>query len=71
MIRASGPVTNGWIYVSRMRLARSGTWPGALGVQLSALERRRRLGDQQRLLERGAADYAARPPYPPRPRPPV
>lgn len=57
-------------YVSVMRGPRSGPEPWALSRQLSAVDRRRRLGAQQLELRSGLADYATRPPYPYRPRPP-
>jgi hypothetical protein len=53
-----------------MRLPRSGPPAGALGNQLSALDRRRRLREQQEDLQAGLVDYLAIPPYPYRPRPP-
>ena len=51
----------GWVLVPATRLARSGPVFGALGRQLSALDRRRRLVPQQQ-LQSGAAGYQARPP---------
>lgn len=53
-----------------MNRARSGPLTGALGRQLSALERRHRLRTQQERLQAGPADPRAMPPYPARPRPP-
>jgi len=53
-----------------MRLPRSGTILGALSRQLSALNRRRRLRQQQEQIQAGLVDWLALPPYPPRPRPP-
>ena len=70
MIRAIGPLRNAWIYTRSMRLPRSGPPAGALSNQLSALERRRRLREQQEDLQAGLVDYQAIPPYPMRPRPP-
>ena len=70
MIRSIGPLRNVWLYARSMNMPRSGTMPGALGKQLSALKRRRRLDLQQQDLQAGLADYQASPPYPPRPRPP-
>jgi hypothetical protein len=70
MIRPIGPLRNAWLYTRRMRLARSGPPIGALRKQLSALERRRQLREQQEDLQAGLVDYLAIPPYPYRPRPP-
>jgi len=70
MIRSIGPLRNVYAYARCMHLPRSGTMSGALGNQLSALQRRRRLQVQQLDLQAGLADYQASPPYPPRPRPP-
>ncbi|MGA2062190.1 MAG: hypothetical protein ABSG67_17035 [Thermoguttaceae bacterium] len=68
MIRSIVPLR--WFYARGMNLPRSGPMFGALGKQLSALYRRRRLDLQQQDLKAGLADYRASPPYPPRPRPP-
>ena len=57
-------------YVSAMRGPRTGPELRAPSRQLGAVDRRRRLGAQQLELRSGAADYATRPPYPYRPRPP-
>ena len=70
MIRAIGPLRYAWIYTRSTRLPRSGPPVGALGDQLSALNRRRLLRRQQEDLQAGLVDYLAIPPYPPRPRPP-
>ena len=70
MIRAIGPLRSAWMYTRRMRLPRSGPPAGALRKQLNALERRRRLREQQEDLQAGLVDYLAIPPYPFRPRPP-
>jgi hypothetical protein len=70
MIRAIGPLRCAWAYTRWMRLPRSGPPSGALGSQLSALDRRRRLREQQEDLQAGLVDYLAIPPYPYRPRPP-
>ena len=51
-------------------MPRSGPPAGALGRQLSALDRRRRLREQQEDIQAGLLDYQAIPPYPIRPRPP-
>ena len=70
MIRPIGPLRDAWTYTRRMRLPRSGPSAGALGSQLSALNRRHRLREQQEDLQAGLDDYLAIPPYPVRPRPP-
>jgi hypothetical protein len=70
MIRPIGRMPSEWIFPYGMRLARSGTSGGALGRQLSALVRRRRLRKQQQELQAGVALQQAIPPYPLRPRPP-
>jgi len=70
MICPIGPLRYGWAYRRSMRLPRSGPPAGAIGDQLIALVRRRRLRDQQEDLQAGLVDYEAIPPYPPRPRPP-
>jgi hypothetical protein len=70
MIRAIGPLRNAWVYTRCMRLPRSGPPIGALRQQLSALDRRRQLRQQQEDLQAGLVDYLAIPPYPYRPRPP-
>ena len=70
MIRAIGPLRSAWIYTRNMRLPRSGPPAGALGNQLSALERRRKLRQQQEDIQAGLVDYLAIPPYSIRPRPP-
>jgi hypothetical protein len=70
MIRAIGPLRYAWTYTRSMRLPRSGPPAGALDCQLSALNRRRLLRQQQEDLQAGLVDYLAIPPYPPRPRPP-
>lgn len=70
MIRAIGPLRNAWTYTRNMRLPRSGPPTGALSDQLSALNRRHQLRQQQEDLQAGLVDYLAIPPYPPRPRPP-
>jgi hypothetical protein len=70
MIRPIGPLRTAWSQASSNNLPRSGPLPGALGPQLSALLRRRRLRIQQQDLEAGLADYLTSPPYPPRSRPP-
>lgn len=70
MTHPIGPnVTFFWM-ISQGRLARSGPESGALGRQLSALKRRRRLRMQQLLLQTGTVDHRALPSYPFRPRPP-
>jgi len=70
MIRSIGS-SSIYRWVARgVPLARSGPDPGALSQQLSALNRRRRLREQQHEVQSGAADYVAFPPYPTRPRPP-
>jgi len=51
-------------------MARNGPQSGALGQQLSALDRRRLLSAQQEDLQAGSTDYPALPPYWYRPRPP-
>jgi len=53
-----------------MRTWRSVAVPEALDSQQSALKRRRQLQLQYEGLRCGPAGYAARPAYPPRPRPP-
>jgi hypothetical protein len=70
MIRPIGPLRYAWAYARRMRLPRSGPPSGALGRQLNALDRRRRLRQQQEDLQAGVVDYLAIPPYPFRSRPP-
>jgi hypothetical protein len=70
MTRPIGSLRHAWAYTRRSRLARSGTVAGALGRQLSALNRRRRLRQQQEDLQVGVIDYLTTPPYPVRPRPP-
>jgi len=70
MIRPIGPLRFAWAYAQRMRMPRSGPIAGALSLQLSALDRRRQLRQQQEDLQAGLADYEALPPYPLRPRPP-
>jgi hypothetical protein len=70
MIRPIGPLRHAWAYRRWMRWPRSGPLSGALSRQLSALDRRRRLSQQQQDLQAGPVDYLAIPPYPPRPRPP-
>ena len=70
MIRSIGPLRAVWYYARGMNLPRSGPVSGALGKQLSALQRRRRLKFQLQDLQAGLADYQASPPYPLRPRPP-
>ncbi|MGA2797453.1 MAG: hypothetical protein ABSE63_07750 [Thermoguttaceae bacterium] len=70
MIRSVGPLRSVWLYARSMNMPRSGPMHGALGKQLSALQRRRRLDLQQQDLKAGLADYRAAPPYPLRPRPP-
>jgi hypothetical protein len=57
-----------WAHLRNVRLPRSGPLTGALGRQLSALKRRRRLRLQQEDLQAGLVDYQAMPPYPLRPR---
>lgn len=64
------PIRIAFMLTPYIRFARSGPIPGALGNQLGALDRRRRLQTQQQQLQTGATDYQARPPYPNRPRPP-
>ena len=70
MIRSIGSSDNASAFAYGVRLARSGPLPGALGRQLSALERRRRLRVQQLDLQAGGSDRGVIPPYPNRPRPP-
>ena len=70
MIRPIGPLRSAWAYTRRARLPRSGPPAGALGSQLSALDRRRQLRQQQEDLQAGLVDYLTIPPYPFRPRPP-
>ena len=70
MIRPIGPLRYAWAYTQRARLPRSGPPVGALGNQLSALDRRRQLRQQQEDLQAGVVDYESIPPYPFRPRPP-
>ncbi len=70
MIRPVSSSSLGWLLALRRPLARSGPELGALSRQLSALERRRRLREQQQEVQSGAADSLAIPPYPYRPRPP-
>jgi hypothetical protein len=70
MIRPIGPLRYAWLYTRGKRRPRSGPPSGALGNQLSALERRRQLRRQQEDLQAGLVDYLAIPPYPVRPRPP-
>jgi len=70
MIRSIVPLRAVCYYARGMNLPRSGPVSGALGKQLSALQRRRRLDLQHQDLKAGLADYRASPPYPPRPRPP-
>jgi len=70
MIRPIGRLPNQVMLFYGMRLARSGPQDGALGRQLSALERRHRLRAQQQELQAGRSDPQAIPPYPVRPRPP-
>jgi hypothetical protein len=70
MIRPIRPLRYAWAYRRWMRLPRSGPPSGALSRQLSALDRRRRLREQQEDLQAGPVDYLATPPYPFRPRPP-
>jgi len=70
MIRPTGRSQNAWMYAHSMRLARSGPRHGALGRQLSALQRRRLLRIQQQEHRLGAAGQASVPPFPFRPRPP-
>ncbi len=67
MIRPIGRMPSEWVYPYGMRMPRSGTGNGALGRQLSALDRRHRLRKQQQEIQAGMAEYRA---YPPRPRPP-
>ena len=70
MIRPIGSPRYVGMYPRTMRLPRSGPLVGALGSQLSALQRRRQLRQQQEDIQAGIADYLALPPYPSRPRPP-
>jgi len=70
MIRPIGPLRPAWAYTQRTRLPRSGPPSGALRCQLSALERRHQLRQQQEEIQAGLVDYLAIPPYPFRPRPP-
>ena len=70
MIRPIGRLLNEWTFPYGMRAARSGTDRGALGLQLSALNRRRRLRTQQQRLQAGMAAQWAMAPFPLRPRPP-
>ena len=70
MIRAIGPLRLAWTYTRSTRMPRSGPPAGALGRQLSALDRRRRLREQQEDIQAGLLDYQAILPYPIRPRPP-
>jgi hypothetical protein len=58
------------MYPNYTRFARSGPQSGALGNQLSAIQRRRRLRRQQENLQAGPATYEVLPPYQFRPRPP-
>jgi hypothetical protein len=70
MIRSIGPLRYASAYTRRVKLPRSGPPDGALGNQLSALDRRRQLRQQQEELQAGLVDYETLPPYPFRPRPP-
>ena len=64
MIRPISPLRYPLAYTRRVRLPRSGPPAGALGNQLSALERRRQLRKQQEDLQAGLVDYLTIPPYP-------
>jgi hypothetical protein len=70
MHRYAFGLPSGWTLPGSLHLARSGTLPGALGKQLSALDRRRLLRLQQQSIQAGKAHPPFRALYLRRFRPP-